>query len=87
MDNIPEISAAAAKGNPYLSIFPLFDASLIFKIVISILALLIAYDVVSGEREQGTLKLIVSGTISRSQILVGKLIAGLETLAIPITIV
>ena len=86
LDKVPEINAASAGDNPYLSIFSVFDASLIFKIVISVLALLVAYDAVSGEREQGTLKLIIAGTVSRSQVLLGKLIAGLMTLAVPVTI-
>jgi ABC-type transport system involved in multi-copper enzyme maturation permease subunit len=85
-DRIPEISAASAEGNPYLSVFPVFDMSLIFKMVIGVLALLVAYDTVSGERERGTLKLILSGTVARYQVLFGKLLAGLMTLAVPVTI-
>lgn len=69
-----------------LSILPVLDISLIFKIIVSVLALLMVYDVISGETEQGTLKLILSGTISRPKVLLGKLIAGLLTLAVPITI-
>lgn len=86
MDKVPEISAAAARGNPYLSIFSVFDASLIFKIVISVLALLVAYDAVSGERERGTLKLMLSGAAARHHVLLGKLLAGLMVLVVPITI-
>jgi ABC-type transport system involved in multi-copper enzyme maturation permease subunit len=86
LENVPEISAASARGNPYLSIFPVFDASVIFKIVISVLALLVAYDVVSGERAGGTLKLTLSGAVPRPRLLLGKLLAGLMTLAVPITI-
>jgi ABC-type transport system involved in multi-copper enzyme maturation permease subunit len=74
------------KGNPYLPILGVFDESLIFKIVISILALLVAYDAISGEREQGTLKLMLSGTAARSQVLLGKIVAGLVTLSVPVTI-
>ncbi len=86
-DKVPEINAASAKGNPYLGIFSVFDASLIFKIVISMLAILVAYDTVSGERERGTLKLMLSGTAARYQVLFGKFLAGLMTLAVPVTIV
>jgi ABC-type transport system involved in multi-copper enzyme maturation permease subunit len=85
-ESVPEINMALSEDNPFLSIFPAMDVSLIFKIVVSILALLVAYDVISGERERGTLKLILSGTLPRYQILLGKLLAGLITLAIPITI-
>jgi len=83
-DEVPEVTGAAA--NHYLSIFSIFDASLIFKIVISVLALLVAYDAISGERERGTLKLMLSGTSARYQVLLGKLLAGLVTLIIPVTI-
>ncbi len=83
-DKVPEISGAAA--NHYLSIFSIFDASLIFKIVISVLALLVAYDTISGERERGTLKLMLSGTAARYQVLLGKLLAGLMVLIVLITI-
>jgi ABC-type transport system involved in multi-copper enzyme maturation permease subunit len=86
LGSVPGISAAAATGNPYLAAYSVLDACLIFKIVISVLALLVAYDVVAGEREQGTLKLMVSGTIARYQVLLGKLLAGLITLLVPVTI-
>ena len=83
-DKVPEISGAAA--NHYLSIFSVFDASLIFKIVISVLALLLAYDTISGERERGTLRLILSNTAARYQVLLGKLLAGLMVLVVAVTI-
>jgi ABC-type transport system involved in multi-copper enzyme maturation permease subunit len=69
-----------------LSIFPLFDISLIFKVVVSILSLLLAYDVISGEREQGTLRLMLSNATSRSQVLLGKMSAGLMTLVLSVTV-
>ena len=86
LGSTPEINATSAESNVFLSIFPTLDVSLIFKIVVSILALLVAYDVISGERERGTLKLIIAGTISRSQVLFGKILAGLMTLTVPVTI-
>lgn len=83
-DEVPEITGAAA--NHYLSIFSVFDVSLIFKIVISVLALLVAYDTISGERERGTLKLTLSGTAARHEVLLGKISAGLLVLVVPVTI-
>jgi len=87
LDKVPEISAAAAQGNPYQVVFPVFDASLIFKIVIGVLALLVAYDAISGERERGTLKLMLAGATRRYEVLLAKLIAGLMVLVVPVTIV
>lgn len=86
LEKVPELSVTERGGNPYLPILAVFDQSLIFKIIISILALLVAYDVISGEREQGTLRLILSDPIARHQIVLGKLIAGLITLSVPVTI-
>ena len=68
-----------------LSIFPLLDISLIFKVAMSILSLLLAYDVISGEREQGTLRLMLSNATSRAQVLLGKMSAGLMTLVLSVT--
>ena len=82
---IPEINSGPAELNPYLSVFPTFDVLLIFKIVMSALALLVAYDVVSGEKEQGTLSLTLSNRVPRAHILLGKLVAGALTLAVPTT--
>ena len=84
--NIYEIKTIPTETNPLLSIFPVLDISLIFEIVISVMALLVAYDTISGERENGTLKLILSNTIARHQVLFGKMIAGLITLFLPVTI-
>ena len=86
LEKVPELSVTRRGGNPYLPILAVFDESLIFKIIISILALLVAYDVVSGEREQGTLKLTLSDPIARHQVLLGKLVAGAITLAVPATV-
>ncbi|MBN1506704.1 MAG: ABC transporter permease subunit [Sedimentisphaerales bacterium] len=86
LDEMPEIRGAASEGNPYQSVFPVFDTSLIFKIVLSILALLVAYDAVSGERERGTLKLMLSSATRRHQVLLAKLLAGLLVLVVPVTI-
>ena len=85
-DKVPELSVTQRKGNPYLPILAVFDESVIFKIIISVLALLVAYDVVSGEKERGTLKLMLSGATARHQVLLGKLLAGLVTLSVPVTI-
>ena len=83
---VPEMSAHSSEVNPYLSILPTMDISLIFKIIVSVLALLVACDAISSERERGTLKLMMSGTIARHQVLLGKFIAGLITLIVPLTI-
>ena len=73
-------------GNPYLAIFAFFDMVYIFQLVLCLLAILIASETVSGEKEDGTLRLMLTTNVSRAQVLVGKILAGLTTLAIPTTL-
>ncbi len=70
-------------GNPYLAIFASFDMVYIFQLVLGLLAILIASETVSGEKEDGTLRLMLTTNVSRAQVLTGKILAGLTTLAIP----
>jgi len=83
---VPEVKSATTSKNPLLSVFPVLDIALIFKLVISVLAILVAYDTISGEREDGTLRLIMSNSVPRHQVLFGKSIGGMITLSIPIAI-
>jgi len=64
-------------------LFPTLDFLFIVTIVLSLLAILFSYDAVTGERQSGTLKLVVANSISRVKILSGKLIGGPASLLIP----
>ena len=77
-----EISPFQA-SNPYLAIFAFFDIVYIFQLVLGLLAILIASETISGEKEDGTLRLMLTTHVSRAQVLIGKILAGLTTLAIP----
>ena len=70
-------------SNPYLAIFAFFDMVYIFQLVFGLLAILIASEAISGEKEEGTLRLMLTTNVSRAQVLAGKVLAGLTTLAIP----
>jgi ABC-type transport system involved in multi-copper enzyme maturation permease subunit len=78
-----EAIAPFQSGNPYLAIFASFDMVYIFQLVLCLLAILIASETVSGEKEDGTLRLMLTTNVSRAQVLAGKILAGLTTLAIP----
>ena len=58
----------------------------IFKIVLSALAILFAYNTISGEREDGTLKLVLSNAIPRDTVVLGKYLGGMLSL-FPIVLV
>ena len=82
---VPQIGSGTLAVNPYLAILRSLDISLVYQIVLSLLALLVACDAVSGERVMGTLKLTASNTVARHEVLLGKILAGLMTVAVPLT--
>ena len=72
--------------NPFLAMFLTVDVVFIFKIVLSALAILFAYNTISGEREDGTLKLVLSNSIPRDTVVFGKYLGGMLSL-FPIVLV
>ena len=69
--------------NPLPLLFPPLDFLFIVTIILSLLALLFSYDAVAGERQSGTLKLVVAHSVSRTQILLAKVVGGTISLLIP----
>lgn len=86
IQEIPSLTSSSLSKSPLLSVFPVFDVVLVFKLVTSVLAFLLAYDAISGEKEEGTLRLMLSNNIPRAQIVFGKFLGGMLTLAIPIAL-
>jgi len=64
-------------------LFPPFDFLFIVTIIMSLLAILFSYDTISGERQSGTLRLVIANSISRTKVLFGKLVGGAASLLIP----
>ena len=69
--------------NPLTTLSCPVDIMFITGIVMSLLVLVLSFDAISGEREQGTLKLLLSFPVPRSTVLFGKWLGGLITLSIP----
>ena len=69
--------------NPLPILFPPLDFLFIVTIIMSLLAILFSYDAIAGERQSGTLRLVISNSISRTKILFGKLVGGAASLVIP----
>ncbi len=66
--------------------FASIDFLFVVKVILSLLAIFLSYDAISGEYELGTLKLALSRPVSRASIILGKLISGIACLLIPLTI-
>lgn len=60
------------------------DLEFLIRVVLGLLAILLAFDSVVGEKELGTLRVVLSQPISRSAFISGKLLAGMTTLLIPL---
>ncbi|HIL08642.1 MAG TPA: DUF3526 domain-containing protein [Candidatus Latescibacteria bacterium] len=69
--------------NPLLPLFPKVDFVFITGIIMSLLALAFSYDAVSGEKESGVLKLVMSYSVPRDLVLMGKWIGGYLALVLP----
>jgi ABC-type transport system involved in multi-copper enzyme maturation permease subunit len=53
-------------------IFPTVDLTFIIGIVMSVLALMLSFDAISGEKVQATLRLMMANSLPRSSIVIGK---------------
>ena len=71
-------------GDPFARMFTDYDVVTILQVILSFLALLFAYDAISGERETGTLTLVLANPGSRGQLLLGKYLGALVSLSIPL---
>lgn len=72
--------------DPIYAVFRFLDLNFIFQIVLSLFAILFAYDAVNGEKERGTLRLTLANAIPRSSYILGKIIGSFLALAVPLLI-
>ena len=72
--------------NPLLNLFSSIDIVFIFEVVLSLMSLIFAYDALAGERERGTLRLVLTHPVSRGKILLAKYISAMICLLVPLLI-
>lgn len=79
-----ELSAYDSRYNeePFYAVFRFLDLQFIFLIVLSLFAVLLGFDAISGEKERGTLKLALSNAVPRSTFILGKLIGSFTALSV-----
>jgi ABC-type transport system involved in multi-copper enzyme maturation permease subunit len=69
-----------------LSVHGKFDFVFIIEMVVSLIVLLFASDAIAGEKELGTLRGMLSNSVARHSVLVGKLIGGSIAAWLPLLI-
>ena len=62
------------------------DWAFIIGYVLSLIAILFTFDAISGERELGTLRLMLANPIPRHTVLIGKFLGALISIGIPLTL-
>ncbi len=72
--------------NPFFNLFTSIDLAFVFQAVLSLLALIFAYDALAGEYERGTLRLVLTHPIQRGYILFAKYISAMLCLLVPLLI-
>jgi ABC-type transport system involved in multi-copper enzyme maturation permease subunit len=79
--SVPYLAQREKSDNPHLEIIPPMDLATVVRVVLSLLAILLSFDAISGEKEAGTLRLVLAHPVPRTRLLVGKYIGSMCTLA------
>ena len=83
---VPTLWDAQMHGtdNPFIAFFSSIDIVFVFEVILSLMGLIFAYDAIAGERERGTLRLVLAQPIRRAQILLAKYISAMLCLLVPL---
>ncbi|MBI3189726.1 MAG: ABC transporter permease subunit [Ignavibacteriales bacterium] len=83
-----ELTADDSRYNdePMFAIFRFLDLEFIFQIVLSLFAIVFAFDSINGEKERGTLRLSFANAVPREKYILGKLLGSFLALGIPLIV-
>lgn len=82
-----QVRGGQKTSNPIFSFYPTVDFLYVTKVILSLVALLFGFDRICGEKESGTLRVLLSNSISRAKILFGKWIGNFLCLILPFLII
>jgi len=88
MFGLGELASENSRYNedPLFAIFRFLDLEFLFVIVLSLFAIVYGYNMINGEKENGTLRLIFVNSLSKDQFILGKLFGSLLAIAVPLII-
>ena len=81
---IPARASGRYRGDELMAPARELDLTTIIRLIGGLMALLLTFDAVSGERERGTLRLIFANGISRPTLFFGKWVGAILALVIPL---
>ena len=82
----PQLDDTKYNEHRVFAIFGSLDLAFIVKVVLSLFAILLTFDAICGEREGGTLKLVLSNAVPRDRVILGKLVGGFLALVVPLAL-
>ena len=82
----PGIDDSRYSEDPIYAVFQFLDLEFVFKVILSLFAILLGYDAVSGEKEQGTLRLAFTNAVPRHTYIIGKILGGFGVLAVSLLV-
>ena len=77
-------TAGAFHRNPIYALFARIDLVFIIGVFLSLMVFVLSYDSISGEKEDGTLRLIFSYDVPRDLFLFGKWLGGVVSVSLPV---
>lgn len=84
--SVPPLDDSIYSQQPVFAVFRFLDLEFVFQIILSLFAILFAYDTINGEKERGTLSLSFANALPRASYILGKLIGSFLALALPLLI-
>ena len=84
--NSVKLKNSAYSDDPIFAVFRFIDYVFIVQVVFSLFAILFTYDAINGEREGGTLRLILSNAVSRATFILAKSVGAWLGLVLPMCV-
>ena len=85
VDGVPHVSLRRVR-DPMEVLFPSGNLGFVLGTVVSLLAIIMSYDSLCGERETGTLRLLLSYGVGRDKVLLSKWAGGMLALSAPFAV-
>ena len=79
----PKTEDQYERGNVLGELYQSIDMISFLAVVMSLFALIFSYDLVSGEKDRGTLRVALSFPVSRDAVLIGKWVGAYAAMSIP----
>lgn len=80
----PKLQDSLDSVEPIYAQFNTLDFHFVVRVVVALFALMLSFDLINGERDAGTLKLVLSHPVPRTQFILAKLAGAWSSLLLPL---